>query len=104
MNFTPVSGTSSAEAADIQSQTAKVTNSPAMGKDAFLQLLVAQIKNQNPMNPADGVQFLSQLAQFSQLEQTMGIKEGIDGLRTQVDSITAVLNNTQNKTEGDKNV
>jgi flagellar basal-body rod modification protein FlgD len=75
-----------------------------MGKDAFLQLLVAQIKNQNPLNPADGVQFLSQLAQFSQLEQTMGIKDGIDGLRTQVDSITAVLNNAQNKTEGDQNV
>jgi flagellar hook assembly protein FlgD len=50
------------------------------------------------------VQFLSQLAQFSQLEQTMGIKEGIDGLRTQVESITTVLNNAQTKTEGDKNV
>ena len=103
MNFTPVSGTSPAEAADIQA-TPKTSNSPAMGKDAFLQLLVAQIKNQNPMNPADGVQFLSQLAQFSQLEQTMGIKDGIDGLRTQVDSITTVLNNAQTKTEGDKNV
>ena len=68
-----------------------------MGKDAFLQLLVAQIKNQNPLNPADGAQFLSQLAQFSQLEQTMGIKDGIDGLRTQVDSITSVLNSAQNK-------
>jgi flagellar basal-body rod modification protein FlgD len=101
VNFTPVSGTSPADAADIQA-TPKASNSPAMGKDAFLQLLVAQIKNQNPMNPADGVQFLSQLAQFSQLEQTMGIKEGIDGLRTQVESITGVLNNTQNKTEGDK--
>jgi flagellar basal-body rod modification protein FlgD len=103
VNFTPVSGTSPADVADIQA-TPKASNSPAMGKDAFLQLLVAQIKNQNPMNPADGVQFLSQLAQFSQLEQTMGIKEGIDGLRTQVESITGVLNNTQNKTEGDKNV
>ena len=104
MNFAPVSGTSSANAADTQSSTTKATASPAMGKDAFLQLLVAQIKNQNPMNPADGVQFLSQLAQFSQLEQTMGIKEGIDGLRTQVDSITTALNNTQNKTEGVNNV
>ena len=103
MNFTPVSGTSPAQAADIQA-TPKTSNSPAMGKDAFLQLLVAQIKNQNPMNPADGVQFLSQLAQFSQLEQTMGIKDGIDGLRTQVEAIAGVLNNTQNKTEGDKNV
>jgi flagellar basal-body rod modification protein FlgD len=104
MTFAPVSGTTSADAAGNQSSTTKTSASPAIGKDAFLQLLVAQIKNQNPLNPADGVQFLSQLAQFSQLEQTMGIKEGIDGLRTQVDSITTVLNNAQTQTEGDKNV
>ena len=66
----------------------------------FLQLLVAQIKNQNPMNPADGVEFLSQLAQFSQLEQTMGIRDGIDGLNKQVDSIAAELTN---KTTGENN-
>jgi flagellar basal-body rod modification protein FlgD len=103
VNFAPISGASSADATDIQ-PAPKANNSPAMGKDAFLQLLVAQIKNQNPMNPADGVQFLSQLAQFSQLEQTMGIKDGIDGLRTQVESITSVLNSNQTTTEGDKNV
>jgi flagellar basal-body rod modification protein FlgD len=104
VNFAPVSGTSPADAASTQSTNTKTSNSPAMGKDAFLQLLVAQIKNQNPLNPADGAQFLSQLAQFSQLEQTMGIKDGIDGLRMQVDSITSVLNSAQTKTEGDKNV
>jgi flagellar basal-body rod modification protein FlgD len=40
-------------------------------KATFLQLLVAQIKNQNPLQPQDGVQFISQLAQFSGLEQAM---------------------------------
>jgi flagellar basal-body rod modification protein FlgD len=40
-------------------------------KETFLQLLVAQIKNQNPLEPQDGVQFISQLAQFSGLEQAM---------------------------------
>ena len=45
------------------------------------QLLVAQIKNQNPLNPADGVEFLSQLAQFTQLEQTIGIHDEVAGLR-----------------------
>jgi len=44
-----------------------------VGKDAFLKLLVAQIKNQNPLNPSDGAQFVSQLAQFSELEQIMSI-------------------------------
>jgi flagellar basal-body rod modification protein FlgD len=44
-------------------------------ENTFLQLLVAQIKNQDPTNPADSVQFLSQLAQFSQLEQLIGIRQ-----------------------------
>ena len=45
-----------------------------VSQDNFLQLLVAQIKNQDPLNPADGTQFLSQLAQFSSLEQLVGIR------------------------------
>lgn len=44
-------------------------------ENTFLQLLVAQIKNQDPTNPADSVQFLGQLAQFSQLEQLIGIRQ-----------------------------
>ncbi|MBC8167305.1 MAG: hypothetical protein H7Y20_15725 [Bryobacteraceae bacterium] len=45
--------------------------------DQFLQLLVAQVKNQDPLNPTDGVQFLTQLAQFTQLEQTIGIRSDL---------------------------
>jgi flagellar basal-body rod modification protein FlgD len=40
-----------------------------MGKDTFLKLLVAQLKYQNPMSPADGTQFLAQTAQFSMVEK-----------------------------------
>lgn len=47
-------------------------------KDLFLQLLVAQIKNQDPLNPSDGTQFVSQLAQFSELEQVMAIRGDLD--------------------------
>ena len=46
-------------------------------ENTFLQLLVAQIKNQDPTNPTDSVQFLSQLAQFSQLEQLIGIRQDL---------------------------
>jgi flagellar basal-body rod modification protein FlgD len=49
-------------------------------KETFLKLLVAQIRNQDPLNPADGTQFLTQLAQFSQLEQLINIRGGIDAL------------------------
>jgi len=40
-----------------------------MGRDTFLKLLVAQLKYQNPMSPADGTEFLSQTAQFSVVEK-----------------------------------
>lgn len=40
-----------------------------LGKDAFLQLLVAQMKNQDPLNPDTNTEYVAQLAQFSTLEQ-----------------------------------
>lgn len=59
----------------------KTDGSQITGKDAFLRLLVAQIRNQNPLNPADGVQFLTQLAQFSELEQMITLRQEVEGLR-----------------------
>ena len=47
-------------------------------ESTFLQLLVAQIKNQDPTQPMDSTAFLSQLAQFSQLEQLVGIRQDIE--------------------------
>jgi len=47
-------------------------------KQMFLQLLVSQIQNQDPLNPADGTQFVAQLAQFSELEQVIGIRGDIE--------------------------
>ena len=54
-------------------------------KDTFLKLLVAQIKNQNPLNPADGVEFLTQLAQFTGLEQSMQMRNDIQAIRQILD-------------------
>jgi flagellar basal-body rod modification protein FlgD len=42
----------------------------ALGQDQFLALLIAQLKNQDPLNPVDNGQFIAQLAQFSQLQET----------------------------------
>lgn len=46
----------------------------------FLQLLVAQLSNQDPLQPADGMQFVTQLAQFSQLEQLVAMRADLAAL------------------------
>ena len=64
------------------SQTPSVPNIDGLANEnTFLQLLVAQIKNQDPLNPADGVQFLTQLAQFTQLEQTLSMSTDLAAMR-----------------------
>ena len=57
--------------------TDKLTN-----ETTVLNLLVTQIQNQDPLNPADSTQFVGQLVQFSQLEQLLGINQGIKTLVT----------------------
>lgn len=54
-------------AGTVQQQT-KVYDD-GLNKDAFLNLLVTQLRNQNPLEPMDNTQFISQMAQFSALEQ-----------------------------------
>jgi flagellar basal-body rod modification protein FlgD len=49
-----------------------------LDKDDFLQLLVAQMRHQDPMNPMDGVEFAGQLAQFSSLEQLINIQSSLE--------------------------
>jgi flagellar basal-body rod modification protein FlgD len=46
-----------------------------LGKDAFLQLMVAQLQAQNPLEPTNDTEYIGELAQFSQLEQTTNIAQ-----------------------------
>lgn len=45
-----------------------------LGKDAFMSLLVASMKYQDPSNPMDGQQYMAQLAQFAQVEKLQAIE------------------------------
>jgi flagellar basal-body rod modification protein FlgD len=60
---------SSSGAADATKKTGSAILSQGLGEDTFLKLLVAQLQYQNPLSPTDGTQFMSQLAQFAQVEK-----------------------------------
>jgi flagellar basal-body rod modification protein FlgD len=54
-----------------------------MGEQDFLKLLIAQLKNQDPLAPQDNTQFVSQLAQFSSLQAAMGTNTRLDTITSQ---------------------
>jgi flagellar basal-body rod modification protein FlgD len=65
--------------------TASPTRSDQLDKDTFLKLLVAQLKYQDPSNPADSTAFLAQTAQFTQVERLNELKTvGSDQLTSQM--------------------
>lgn len=73
----------------LQDNTPKTTTKPSdklTSKDTFLQLLVAQIRNQNPLQPQDGIQFVTQLAQFTGLEQSMQMKDELQAIHKILDA------------------
>jgi len=69
--------------------TEAATSAAGVDKNMFLELLVAQLKNQDPLNPADGTQFVTQLAQFQQLEQTLNTGEDVAAIRADLDKLAA---------------
>jgi len=58
----------------------KQTGNSELGKDAFLQLLITQLQHQDPTNPMDDREFISQMAQFSSLEQMQNMTKAIESL------------------------
>ncbi|HEV2572404.1 MAG TPA: flagellar hook assembly protein FlgD [Beijerinckiaceae bacterium] len=69
-------------------QTSSTTTStttasaPTVDYNAFLRLLVAQMKNQDPTKPTDSTEFLSQLASFSNVEQSVQMNNKLNALLT----------------------
>jgi len=67
-------------AAATGTSSAKSTKDAVMGKQDFLTLLVAQLQNQDPLNPDNPTEFTAQLAQFSSLEQLFDLNKSMEGL------------------------
>lgn len=83
-----------ADASDVLSkykldqQQAKSGNE--LGKNEFMELMIAQLKNQNPLEPQDNGEFISQLAQFSSLEEMQGLSSSVDDVASQFRSTQAL--------------
>jgi flagellar basal-body rod modification protein FlgD len=64
---------------------------PVLGKEDFLNLLITQLQNQDPLNPTDSTEFTAQLAQFSSLEQLSNVNGNLE----QLQNFQASTNNSQ---------
>ena len=79
-----VAGASAAAAAAPTPPKASSTSDPLANQQMFLQLLVQQLKNQDPESPSDPKDFIAQLSQMSGVEQMVG-------MRTELEAIHALL-------------
>ncbi|KQT45168.1 flagellar basal body rod modification protein [Aureimonas sp. Leaf454] len=70
--------------------------------DAFLKLLVAQMQNQDPLNPTDATQQLSQLAAFSNVEQSIKVNQKLESMMTlsSLNQADAVIGRTLTSGDG----
>ncbi|WP_404363151.1 flagellar hook assembly protein FlgD [Marinobacter sp.] len=70
-------------AADVLSQYRfknETNKSEELGKNEFMELMIAQLKNQNPLEPQDNGDFIAQLAQFSSLEEMQQLSGSVDNV------------------------
>lgn len=75
------SGTAATAGADGPASSAEPSGGASgalggLGSDAFMKLLVAQMRYQNPMQPSDGTEYLAQISQYAMVEQLQKVNEG----------------------------
>jgi len=68
----------------------EASGSNDLGKNQFMELMIAQMENQNPLEPQDNGEFISQLAEFSSLEEMQKLTGTVDSFATQFQSTQAL--------------
>lgn len=71
--------------------TKAATKSNELGKDQFLSLFVAQLKNQDPLTPMNNTDFIAQMAQFSSVEQLMNMTNELELLRQNIGTASSLI-------------
>jgi flagellar basal-body rod modification protein FlgD len=102
MSFTTQS-TTATTGTNATAATGQPANSLPINQNQFLQMLMAELKNQNPMSPnsSDPMQFVSELAQFTQVEQATYTAEATKTLASGQNTASAIalLGHTVNYTD-----
>lgn len=79
-----------AVSASSSNSSSETTNDPSsLGMNDFLQLMVAQMKNQDIMNPTDNTEFVSQMAQFSSLQAMTDMSKSITAMQSTIETLKA---------------
>src|SRR5262245_61794038 len=95
MNINSTTGAGSTiPGAETGGQTTGVRND-GLGRDAFLMLLVEQLKHQDPSNPQDSSEFLSQLAQFTSVEKLTSMESTLIAINQRLESAANSAGSTQ---------
>jgi flagellar basal-body rod modification protein FlgD len=84
---TSSAGLTGAAAASAAASTATTGATPTVNEQEFLQLLVAQLQHQDPTQPMQGTDFVTQLAQFSLVEQSVNQSQQLGTVSTQLSGI-----------------
>jgi flagellar basal-body rod modification protein FlgD len=85
----PINSTSQLSGAASAASTAAASSStPTLGANDFLKLLMAQLQNQDPLQPTDGTEFVTQLAQFSQVQQSQTQTTTLATISTQLQGMS----------------
>jgi flagellar basal-body rod modification protein FlgD len=80
--MTTIAGVSSSSTAEAVTASKADAKQASLDYDAFLKLLVAQMQNQDPLNPTDATEQLSQLASFSNVEQSIKVNQKLESMMT----------------------